>query len=200
MLACSGFILAGSREAAIRQLLLRQSPARIIFWRTPAVSPWAVGPARTPALARQHQLERQFVGPGGHANSHAGFDTQNPARAIEHGPDLVELVISRDEVAQGPAIGVLRGGNGPFFIHSLGDSRGWPSSDLEFWDAPSLTFFKGGFFLCILWSIRIVSLTKKTRGWGVNILVNGAKSATSMPRAVGRQPTCAVLARPGSRA
>ena len=76
-------------------------------------------------IARQHQLKRQFVGPGGHAKPHAGFDTQDLAGAIHDGPDLVELIVSREEVAQGPAIGVLLDGGGPSVIHVIGDSRCW---------------------------------------------------------------------------
>ena len=75
-------------------------------------------------IARQHQLKRQFVGPGGHAKTYAGFDTQDLAGAIRGGPDLVELIVSRKKVAQRPAIGVLFDGSGPSVIHVIRDSRG----------------------------------------------------------------------------
>ena len=47
---------------------------------TAGFSEQTIGSAtRSVEIARQHQLKSQFVGSGGHANTHAGFDTQDLA-------------------------------------------------------------------------------------------------------------------------
>src|SRR5271165_3875572 len=73
-------------------------------------------------IARQHQLECPFVGAAGHANPDARFDIHELAGMIQHGPHLLELLAHRKEVAQRSEIGILLGGNRPFFVDVVGDA------------------------------------------------------------------------------
>ncbi|MGH9690575.1 MAG: hypothetical protein ACRD4C_05715 [Candidatus Acidiferrales bacterium] len=56
---------------------------------------------RSAEMARQHRLERQFVGLGGQAKSYACFNIHELAFVIHDGSDFVELVVERQEMARG---------------------------------------------------------------------------------------------------
>ena len=58
-----------------------------------------------------------------HAESDAGFDIQELITVIHDGPDFVELVMHRQEFAQGPVVGILLEGGGPLIIEVIGDAR-----------------------------------------------------------------------------
>jgi hypothetical protein len=50
-------------------------------------------------IARQHQLECQFVRTGRRTHPNAGFDVQDFSAMIEYGPDFMKLLIRLVEVA-----------------------------------------------------------------------------------------------------
>jgi len=74
-------------------------------------------------IARQHQIERQFVGPSGQAKSYACFNIHELAFVIHDGPDFVEPVVERQAMAQGPVIGILLEGRGPIVIEVISNTR-----------------------------------------------------------------------------
>src|ERR1700722_5767386 len=77
-------------------------------------------------IARQHQFEGQLVSAGRYAPPHAGFNIEELGVVIHHCPDLVELVVPRQEVAQGTVVLIFLDGHGPLILDDVvGDSLGW---------------------------------------------------------------------------
>ena len=74
-------------------------------------------------VAGQHQLKGQLICTGGYAKAHAGFDAQNFAAAVKGGPNLVKLVIQRNEVAKRTIVVILLEGKRIFIVKVIGDSR-----------------------------------------------------------------------------
>src|SRR3974390_762238 len=74
-------------------------------------------------IAREHQLQRHFIGPVGHTEPDASLDIQKFVVVIHDRPDFVELVTYRQELAQRPIIGILLERGGPLIIEIIGDAR-----------------------------------------------------------------------------
>lgn len=58
----------------------------------------------------------------GHAGPHVGLDLEPVDVAIHHGPDLVKLVMEREEFEQRAVVGIFVQRGGPFVVEVVGNA------------------------------------------------------------------------------